>query len=49
MSRKLDGEYRSGNRNKAQIILIVVMVAALGILMWGKRENPMQGTKNWQS
>lgn len=40
MSRKLDGEYRSGNRNKAQIILIVVMVAALGILMWGeKRES----------
>lgn len=39
MSRKLDGEYRSGNRNKAQIILIVVMVAALGILMWGEKRK----------
>ena len=39
MSRKLNGEYRSGNRNKAQIILIVVMVAALGILMWGEKRK----------
>ncbi len=39
MSRKLDGEYRSGNRNKAQIILIVVMVAVVGILMWGEKRK----------
>ena len=45
MSRKLNGEYRSGNRNKAQIILIVVMVAVVGILMWGEKRKSDAGNE----
>lgn len=40
MSRKFNGGgYRGGNKNTGMIILIVVMVAALSILMWGDKKK----------
>lgn len=35
----MGGGYRGGNKNTVRIILIVVMLAALSILMWGEKKK----------
>ena len=46
MSRKFNGGgYRGGNKNTGLRILIVVMVAALSILMWGEKKKSSAKTQ----